>query len=90
MQSSIHNATLHENCSTEKDEAKLSKTTLSDHGINDTGNSQPHEQDACINENPSVSNEAIYNVHLRATENPYSFDVSTEGTPTPCTADHVE
>ena len=87
MQSSIQNATLHENRSAEKDETE---TTLSDHAKYDTGNSQPHEQRACINEDLFVSNEAVYNVHLRTTENPYSFDICTEGTPSHCTTDHIQ
>ena len=90
MQSSIQNATLHENRSAEKDETEPSETTLSDHAIYDTGSSQPLEKSACINENPSVSNEAVYNVHLRATESPYSFDGCAEGAPSYCTADHVQ
>ena len=95
---SIQNATMHENPSTAKD-ATISETTMSDHVIYDTINPQPQEQSACIHENRSTSNEELktvgitnpmYSAQLRATENPYSFDVSTESTPTHCTADYVQ
>ena len=67
------------------------------HVIYDTINTQPQEQNADIHENPSANDvemtkagiaNPMYNVQLRAKENPYSFDTSTENTPTLCTADH--
>ena len=99
MQSSMYNATMHENPTTEKDAAILCETTMSDHVVYDTINPKPQEQGACIHENPTANNEEIekagitnpmYNVHLRATENPYSFDASTVSTSTHCTADCVQ
>ena len=99
MQSSMYNATVHENPTTEKDAAILCETTMSDHVAHDTINPKPQEQGACIHENPTANNEEIekagitnpmYNVHLRATENPYSFDASTVSTSTHCTADCVQ
>ena len=99
MQSSTQSATVHENPSTAKDAMKLSETSMSDHVIYDTIKPQPLEQSACIHENPSASNKELktvgitnpmYSVKLRAAENPYSFDASTESTPTHCTADYVQ
>ena len=62
----------------------------------DTINVQPQEQNADIYKNPSANDvemtkgitNPMYTVQLRANENPYSFDTSTENTPTLCTADH--
>ena len=99
MQSSMQNATVHENPSTIKDATKLSETSMSDHVIYDTIKPQPQEQSACIHENPSASNEELkitgitnpmYSAQLRATENPYLLDASTENGPTHCTADDVQ
>ena len=97
MQSSTQNDTMYEN-PTAKDATKLSETAMSDHVIYDTINPQPQEQSACIHENPSASNEELkitgitnpmYSAQLRATENPYLLDASTESTPTHC-ADYVQ
>ena len=100
MQSSMQNATMHENPATEKDEMRLSETALSDHVIYDTIKPQPQEQSACIHENPSANKEEVekagitnpmYSVHLSTTENPYYIDTCTETTPTDCTAaDYVQ
>lgn len=99
MQSSIQVADIHVNPSTEKDEAKLSDTTMPDHVIYDTINTQPQEQNTCINEGPSVIDEEaanagvpnpVYDDQLRVTENPCSLDASTGDSPTHCTADHAQ
>ena len=99
MQSSIQISTIHVNPSTEKDAAKLSDTTMSDHVIYDTVKSHPQKQNTCIHEGPSVNDEEavntgvpnpLYDDQLRATENPYSFDASTGDAPSHCTADHAQ
>ena len=99
MQSSIQTTAIRVNPSTEKDEAKLSDTTMSDHVIYDTINTQPQEQNTCINEGPSVIDEEaanagipnpMYDDRLRVIENPYSLDASTGDTPTHCTADYAQ
>ena len=98
MQSSIQISGIHVNPSTEKDEAKLSDTTMPDNIIYDTINTQPHEQNTCINEGPSVNSEEavnagipnpVYNDQIRAVENPCFLDASTGDSPTHCTADHA-
>ena len=96
MQSSMQNSTIHKNPSAEKDVTELEETAMSDHVIYCTINSQPQEQNAELHENPSgkvqqvgISN-PMYSVQLRAIENHYSFDSSTENIPTYCTADYVQ
>ena len=99
MQSSVQIAGIHVNPSTEKDEAKLSDTTMADRVIYDTINTQPQEQNTCINEGPSVIDEEavnagipnpVYDDQPRATGNPCSLDASTGDIPTHCTADYAQ
>jgi len=96
MQTSVQSTTICKNPSTDKDTTRVSKTMISSdmQVIYDTINVQPPEQNADIYENPSANDIEMTKagtpnpVQLRAKENPYSFDTSTENTPTLCTADH--
>lgn len=63
MHSSIQITAIHEN-STEKDEAKLSDTTMSDPVSYDTINSQQQEQNTFIHESPSVNDKEAANTGL--------------------------
>ena len=90
--------TVHENISTPKDSTELSETTMSDHVIHDTINPQSQDQNACVHESPvidevlkgGISNTMCIQLRGRATENPYSFDTSTEDNPAHCIAENTQ